>query len=434
MKLSGKQFIAMGMALVGVLFVVLGIIGFAGTGKQDPYETRNGIVMVYEAVYDDQGGSLAGWGTGWAIGKPGEPVEYIVTNGHVVAEAYTYPRQYSNITGEIMVYFSAAENDYVIPEVVYYSAAEEKDIAILRLPTATDKREALIIRDSDEVSIGDTAWALGYPGVSAQSQQYTTFDQNDITLTKGIISKRTKPVWGSYDAFQMDVYINHGNSGGPLVDKNGYVIGVNSSGAVDDEGKSEGVNYAITSRELMKILDNEGIEYTSSGGLKWMGYVFLPLGILAILSGAAVFIMEARSGGAYGKKTAASGAGGTIPAAGGEPGAGARPAQKKAVLRGITGKYAGQSFPFDGGKLVIGRDPAVCNIIYDKDTPGISGRHCRVIYDGNEECFLLNDLGSSYGKFLGNGKKLTANVTEKLAPGDGFYLCDTSNRFVVTRE
>ena len=47
---------------------------------------------------------------------------------------------------------------------------------------------------------------------------------------------------------------------------------------------------------------------------------------------------------------------------------------------------------------------------------------------------MITDLGSSYGTFLGNGKKLTANVAEKLSAGDTFYLCDNTNRFVVVKE
>lgn len=107
---------------------------------------------------------------------------------------------------------------------------------------------------------------------------------------------------------------------------------------------------------------------------------------------------------------------------------------RRAVLRGVTGKYAGQSFDLTGGKVVIGRDPTSCNIVFEKNTPGISGRHCQVAYDPNGECFLITDLDSSYGTYLGNGKKLTANVTEKLFPGDTFYLCDNANRFVVAKE
>ena len=75
------------------------------------------------------------WGTGFAIGNPGEPVEYIVTNGHVVQKAYEYPRIDPSISGKVYVYYSAAENDYVQAQVVYYSSPSEKDIAILKLPS-----------------------------------------------------------------------------------------------------------------------------------------------------------------------------------------------------------------------------------------------------------------------------------------------------------
>ena len=54
--------------------------------------------------------------------------------------------------------------------------------------------------------------------------------------------------------------------------------------------------------------------------------------------------------------------------------------------------------------------------------------------DRHPDCFIITDLGSSYGTFLGNGKKLTANVAEKLSTGDTFYLCDNANRFVVSKE
>lgn len=108
--------------------------------------------------------------------------------------------------------------------------------------------------------------------------------------------------------------------------------------------------------------------------------------------------------------------------------------EKKAVLRGVTGKYAGQTFDLLKDKVILGRDPALCNIVFDKNTPGISGRHCQLPYNETEGCFVLTDLGSSYGTFLGNGKKLAAQVPEKLSAGDTFYLCDTANRFVVAKE
>ena len=205
---------------------------------------------------------------------------------------------------------------------------------------------------------------------------------------------------------------------------------INSAGIQSAEGTSEGVNYAIIANELIRILDNERLEYAvANTGLawapRWMGYVFLPLGALALAAGAFLLL---------GGKTRAFA---PANAGGGQshrPAKGQGPMGRRAVLRGVTGKYAGQSFDLTGGKVVIGRDPTSCNIVFEKNTPGISGRHCQVAYDPNGECFLITDLDSSYGTYLGNGKKLTANVTEKLFPGDTFYLCDNANRFVVAKE
>lgn len=98
-KISGKQMVSILLLAVGLVGIILGIIGFAGGGSKDPYEARNGIAMVYSTVYDSEGNSESGWGTGWAIGKPGKPVKYIVTNGHVVEKAYTYPRYDSSMYG-----------------------------------------------------------------------------------------------------------------------------------------------------------------------------------------------------------------------------------------------------------------------------------------------------------------------------------------------
>ncbi len=427
---SSKRIVAILLLVLGLIALVLGVLGLLGGSTMKPYDARNSVVLVASTVSDDQGNTSMGWGTGWAIGKPGKPVEYIVTNGHVVEQAYTYPKIYTNVQGQLQVVFNAAENDFVIPEVVYYSAPQEKDIAILRLPTPSEKRIPLQLRSSDTVDIGETAWALGYPGISTMYQQYSTFSPDDITLTQGIISKRNKITGSTYEAFQMDVYINSGNSGGPLVDQNGFLLGINSAGVQSSEGTSEGVNYAIIANELIRILDNERLEYTVANvslawAPRWMGYVFLPFGVLALAAGAALLINDRNR-----SQLAAQAEGGQ-----GYKSSKARgPMDRRAVLRGVTGKYAGQSFDLVGGKVVIGRDPAICNIVFEKNTPGISGRHCQVVYDPNQECFLITDLGSSYGTYLGNGKKLTANVTEKIFPGDTFYLCDNANRFVVTKE
>lgn len=436
-KSSSKQVVAILLLVIGLAAGVFGVLGLVGGGGTDPYEARKSVVMVYSYLQLTDGQSAGAMGTGFAIGKPGEPVEYIVTNGHVVEYGYMGPKVYAEQVSSagVQVYFSAAENDFVAGQVVYYSGFNEKDIAIIKLPSATDKRTALRLRSSSDVKVGETVYALGYPGTATVGQDFKTFDQDDITLTKGVISKKMTPSFSTYDAFQMDTYISGGNSGGPLVDENGFVVGINSAG-IEASGIDIGMNYAIVADELIKILDSERIEYTMAGGgvswaQPWFAYVFLPIGVLA-LAGGIILLVTSQKGvqGAPAPAGAAAGMGsGKAPARGGRG-----PVEKRAVLRGVTGKYSGQSFDLLKGKVVIGRDPATCNIVFDKNTPGISGRHCQVVYDPNEDCFIITDLGSSYGTFLGNGKKLTANVAEKLSTGDTFYLCDNANRFVVSKE
>ena len=75
-------------------------------------------------------------GTGFAIGKPGEPVEYIVTNGHVVEYGYMGIPKYmrSKYLRQACRYTSLQRKMIMLQaEVVYYSASNEKDIAIIKI-------------------------------------------------------------------------------------------------------------------------------------------------------------------------------------------------------------------------------------------------------------------------------------------------------------
>lgn len=69
-RISSKQLIALVLILIGAVSSIFGITGLTKSSSEDPYESRNGIVMVYATVYDNEGNSEAGMGTGWAIGTP----------------------------------------------------------------------------------------------------------------------------------------------------------------------------------------------------------------------------------------------------------------------------------------------------------------------------------------------------------------------------
>ena len=508
------------LKLIGIIVAVAGIaltiVGAAFGSKKytiNPSEARNSVVWIRESLdvpdllmkeLKLRGSNTRMWsGTGWAIGTPGQKVKYIITNGHVVEQAYAWPKGEDDpfdikagngftldeylekkhgtnvkdlkMKSEIRVYFS--KDDFVVPEVVFYSGPSEKDIAILKLEDPTNKRDPLLIRNSDGVNVGEEVIALGYPGVSdkVQDQDTINHDIDDVTVTKGIISKRMRPSGRDYDAFQMDVAINSGNSGGPLVDSEGYVVGVNTLGNAADKN----MNYAIVSKEVMDILEDEKVPFNTTAKVTNPGMMaLLVVGVFLIIGGVVMIVIPTGRKNAVAAGAVAGAVGpqaGTNPyAPAGQPAASGYPAQNYAqqgyaqpnvqrptanvtapsvptasqpigktvagqaaaahpVLKGIKGQFAGKAFDLSRGAVVFGRDPAACNLVFNKDTPGISGKHCQLNYDAATGNFILTDLGSSYGTFTASGKKLVPNTPEILLSGDTFYLADENVKFQITK-
>lgn len=104
--------------------------------------------------------------------------------------------------------------------------------------------------------------------------------------------------------------------------------------------------------------------------------------------------------------------------------------QPRVALECIGGNLQGMTFPISS-RVVFGRDPKRCSIIYPKDAKGISGVHCAAepTADG---LIILTDLGSTYGTMAG-GQQLTAGKGVTLRPGDTFTLGGSENRFTVRR-
>lgn len=104
--------------------------------------------------------------------------------------------------------------------------------------------------------------------------------------------------------------------------------------------------------------------------------------------------------------------------------------QPRVALDCIGGALQGMTFPISS-RVVFGRDPKRCSIIYPKDAKGISGVHCAAepTADGR---IILTDLGSTYGTMVG-GQQLTAGKGVTLHPGDTFTLGGSENRFTVRR-
>lgn len=122
------------------------------------------------------------------------------------------------------------------------------------------------------------------------------------------------------------------------------------------------------------------------------------------------------------------GKGGNAPAKG-------KNAAKKGIMRSMSVQHGGKTYPVGKAPVMIGRDAAGCSVVYKEGTPGVSGKHCTVSFDPASGEFILTDLKSSFGTFLGkNGQKIAPNTPIKLKPGETFYVGDKANVISVELE
>lgn len=183
-------------------------------------------------------------GSGFIIDASG----IVVTNNHVVAEA-----------DEITVILH--DNTKLKAEIVGRDA--KIDIAVLRVKS--DKPLPFVeFGDSDNVRVGDWVIAIGNPyGLGG-------------TVTTGIISARARDInVGSFDDFlQTDAAINRGNSGGPMFDLNGKVIGINTA-IFSPTGGSVGIGFAIPTA-LAEPIINQILKF-GHARRAWLGVQIQPV-------------------------------------------------------------------------------------------------------------------------------------------------------------
>jgi len=154
---------------------------------------------------------------------------FIVTNNHVIADA-----------DEIEVNF--VDGSKLKAELV--GKDTKTDLAVLKVDPTKHKLKSVQFGNSDKARIGDWVLAIGNPfGLGG-------------TVTAGIISARKRDIQsGPYDDFiQTDAAINRGNSGGPLFDMDGKVIGINTA-IYSPSGGSIGIGFAIPAEMAVGVID-----------------------------------------------------------------------------------------------------------------------------------------------------------------------------------
>ena len=131
-----------------------------------------------------------------------------------------------------------------------------KDVAILKIDGRTNL-PTVTLGDDTKMQTGDRIYAMGYPGAATLHAGVDILQSmQEPTLTSGIVSAR-KQMSGGWGVFQMDAAIHYGNSGGPLFNEEGEVIGVNTFGSVDENSGTlvGGMNFAIPISVALQFLN-----------------------------------------------------------------------------------------------------------------------------------------------------------------------------------
>ena len=178
--------------------------------------------------FGDGQGQQQAQGSGFVYDSAG----HIITNQHVVDGAESVSVRFAN------------GKTYTATVV---GSDPSTDIAVIKVDAPASELKPLELADSSAVEVGDGVIAIGSPFGLEQ------------TVTTGIVSALHRQITAPNnftidDAIQTDAAINHGNSGGPLLDLDGKVVGVNSQ-IESDSGGNDGIGFAVPSDTVGKIAD-----------------------------------------------------------------------------------------------------------------------------------------------------------------------------------
>ena len=323
-------------------------------------------------VVSDSSG-VVNFGTAFIVDDRG----HAVTNYHVIkgAEAVTF-------------YFD--RNDPVRAEVIKENP--NLDLALLKIEDFQSREHPpLPLYSGKTVCEELTVWVLGFPEVDLISPK----SLSEAAARKGNVSKSTEDNIGR-KVLQVNASINRGNSGGPVLDACGRVIGVATFKKITGDGETTG--FAVSYEELRKFLERfpdvkptwDKSECSTSAlqgmalvvGVIFLAIVLAAIGIIIALKHkekiASTFSRSLRL---PAPKPVAKPiqAPALEPVAAPKPAPAPEPVASQFTLVGTAGPLTGSQFPLSAKALFVGRDPDTSNIVLPPDTQGVSRRHLKYL-------------------------------------------------------
>lgn len=382
------------LASLLMLGVSMGMEAYAENSKVE--DAQNSVVRVFADVGDGR----ISIGSGFAVGGKDEDVEYIVTNYHVVSAAPS--RAYVTVTDI---------NGGIKADIIYHD--EDNDFAVLELDEKLTNRKPIAMLSPSELHKSQNIYCIGFPGLSDTVAENTTFNSRikDMTITTGTVSNNDYNSGGT-TYILSDAKVNSGNSGGPMVDEYGQAVGINTAIIRDpsDGEFSNNMTLALSIDYVTDTLDDLDITYikgsadgttqrNSNGSVDTKLIIIIAAAAAVVCAAVVIVIVVVNNN----KKKDSSKTGNdyhnNYPPTPPTP----PTMQRKLVVTCERGPLKGQSVS-SYSSIRVGRNPSACQLAFPDTTPGVSKMHCELSLTPGGA--IVNDLGSTYGTYLSDGKKL----------------------------
>jgi 2-alkenal reductase len=220
-------------------------------------QRSSGVVTIYALFDGHAGGDVAAQaqGSGFVVSDQG----YVLTNSHVITTAgETGATVAADPASEVFVEFT--DGDRVPASIVGWDPFS--DVGVVEVDPAEHALDPVPLGDSSTVAVGEPVAAIGSP-----FGQVSSLAVGVVSAIERSVSSLTS-VYNVIDAIQTDAPINRGNSGGPLFNSRGEVIGI-SAQIRSETGAAEGVGFAIpiniARRSMRQLIDTGEVRYA------WVG-------------------------------------------------------------------------------------------------------------------------------------------------------------------
>jgi len=217
----------------------------------------SGVVTIIAlfGAHTQNGSGDAAQGSGFVVSQNG----YVLTNSHVITTAgEDPPGQTPDAAGSVFVEFR--DGDRVPAKIVGWDVYD--DVGLLKVDPGDHALSPVPLGDSSTVVVGEPVAAIGSPF------------GNENSLSVGVVAATERSIesltstYDLVDAIQTDAPINRGNSGGPMFDARGRVIGINAQ-IRSESGNAEGVGFAVpinsAKRSMEQLIDSGRVRYA------WLG-------------------------------------------------------------------------------------------------------------------------------------------------------------------